>query len=598
MKRDGRRLLRLSTLLTALVLTAMSTSLTTDPKSVSAQSPLPRVVLIGDSIRMGYAPLVAKRLSGRVEIIAATENGGDSARVRKNLDTWAIAQRPDLVHFNAGLHDLKRSRASGQYQVSLTDYEANLREIVGRLRGETSARIIFASTTPIIDARHAARGADFDRLEADVSRYNSTAISVMRQLRVPVHDLHWVVEQGGTEQLMLKDGTHYTAAGYERLAEAVADSILRQLSLKNYKPLPPQPSGPAAAADYERAQRARDALVPEAYRIRVPEFPLPASAAEWRRRRPAVLKAVRDSLGDLPPRPSPQQARRLTRELHDGFILERVSMPNGVDGEIAALLLLPEKTSIPAPAILWLHSSTPDKTQIITPGTNGGDDPLGVALVRRGYVVFSPDAYWHGDRVATGPSGSAETGVSEQASLFKFHLWLGRTLWGMFVRDDQIALDYLAARPEVDPRRIGATGMSMGSTRAWWLAAIDDRVATTVAVACLTRYENLIRHGELRQHGVYYFANGLLRHFDTEGVISLIAPRPFLALTGELDAGSPADGVRAIETTSRRLYTTLGAGGRFESILYPEVAHSYTPQMRAATLEWFDRWLQSPPTAK
>jgi hypothetical protein len=89
--------------------------------------------------------------------------------------------------------------------------------------------------------------------------------------------------------------------------------------------------------------------------------------------------------------------------------------------------------------------------------------------------------------------------------------------------------------------------MSMGSTRAWWLAAVDERVAAVVAVACLTRYQNLIAHGELRAHGVYYFVNGLLKHFDTEGVLALIAPRPFLALTGDLDAGSPADGVRALE---------------------------------------------------
>ncbi len=560
--------------------------------SIQAQTALPRVVLIGDSIRMGYAPLVAKRLEGRVEIIAATENGGDSARVLKNLDTWAIGPKPDLIHFNAGLHDLKRNKATGQYQVTLTEYASNLREIVGRLRRETTASILFASTTPIIDERHAARGADFDRLEADVRRYNDSAIAGMRELGVPVHDLHWVIEQGGPTKLMLKDGTHYTPAGYQLLAEAVADSIMRQLSIRNYKPLPPQPAGSEAAKAYRQAQQLRDSGVPEAYRLRVPEFPLPSSAAAWRRQRPEVLRVVRDSLGTLPPRPSPQTARRLTRELHDGFTLERIAIDNGVDGEIPALLLLPDKLSRPAPAVLWLHSSTPDKTQIITPRTNGGEISLGLELVRRGYVVFAPDAYWHGERAGTGPSGSTETGINEQSSLFKFHLWMGRTLWGMFVRDDQIALDYLAARPEVDARRIGATGMSMGSTRAWWLAAIDERIAATVAVACLTRYENLIHHGELRQHGVYYFANGLLRHFDTEGVIALIAPRPFLALTGELDAGSPADGVRTIESISGRLYTKLGAGDRFESILYPDVAHDYTPAMRSAALQWFERWLK------
>jgi predicted peptidase len=150
-----------------------------------------------------------------------------------------------------------------------------------------------------------------------------------------------------------------------------------------------------------------------------------------------------------------------------------------------------------------------------------------------------------------------------------------------------------SARPEVDGRRIGATGMSMGSTRAWWLAAVDERIAAAVGIACLTRYQNLIAHGQLRQHGVYYFTDGLLRHFDSEAVVSLIAPRAFLALTGELDAGSPADGVRVIEQQVRKVYEAAGAPDRFRSVLYPEVGHTVTPEMRREMLAWFDRWLKS-----
>ena len=259
---------------------------------------------------------------------------------------------------------------------------------------------------------------------------------------------------------------------------------------------------------------------------------------------------------------------------------------------MSALLLVPTVRKGPVPAVLWLHSSTPDKTQVIIPGTNGGAEPLGEVLVRAGYAVLSPDSYWHGDRAGSGPSGTAATGRTEQEDLFKLNLWLGRTLWGMFVRDDQIALDYLCSRPEVDATRIGATGMSMGSTRAWWLAAVDDRVEAVAAVACLTRYQNLIAHGQLRAHGVYYFVNGLLKHFDTEGVLALIAPRPFLALTGELDAGSPADGVRDLERAVGGTYRALGAGDRFRNVLYPEVGHAYTPEMRAEMLAWFARWLR------
>ncbi|MBY0527636.1 MAG: acetylxylan esterase [Gemmataceae bacterium] len=556
---------------------------------------LPKVVLIGDSIRMGYAPLVAKKLEGKAIVISDKENGGDSANVLKHLDEWASAEKPAVVHFNCGLHDLKTSRKTKQHQIALPQYEANLKQILARLKKDTTASIVFASTTPILDDRHAARKGDFDRIEADVQRYNTAATALMREAGIVVHDLHWVVEKGGTEKMLGGDGTHYTAAGNERLAEAVADCILRQLIAISSKPTPPPPSGPEAAAAYRKQEKERDAEVPELYKkMPIGTFQLPSSASAWKEQRPDVLKKVVQSLGDLPPRPSPQKVRLVTRELRHGYTLEKIAIDNGVDGEVTALLLIPEKRPNPAPAILWLHSSTPDKTQVIVPNTNGGELSLGEAFVRAGYVVLSPDAYWHGDRLGTGPAGSFEKGSrsGEQESLFKYHLWMGRTLWGMFVRDDQIALDYLCTRPEVDTKRIGATGMSMGGTRTWWLAAVDERISCAVTMACLTRYQNLIAHGQLRAHGVYYFVHGLLRHFDTEAVVALTAPRPFLALTGDLDHGSPADGIKVIEEKVSRVYDTVGAKEKFKNVLYPETGHVVTPQMRADMLEWFERWLK------
>lgn len=555
--------------------------------------PLPKVVLLGDSIRLGYAPLVVKHLDGKALFLSVKDNGGDSRNILKHLDEWIIKEQPAVVHLNCGLHDLKRDRKTKQYQVPLPEYEQNLKEIVRRIKAETSASLVFATTTPILDERHAKRGAAFDRLEADVRRYNAVALKVMRGAGVPVHDLHWVVEQGGSEELLGKDGTHYSPAGYKTLAEAVADCVERLLLVRAPRPLPKPADGPEAGAKYRKAQAQRDALVPRPYReFSAPRLPIPATSAAWKTQRPDVLRKVVQSLGDLPPRPTPPHVRRVTREIRPGYVLEKVLLHNGVDNEVAALLLIPDELKKPAPAILWLHSSTPDKTQIITPNTNGGEPSLGELFVQQGWVVLAPDAYWHGDREGTGPAGSAETARAEQESLHKFHLWSGRTLWGMFVRDDQIALDYLCSRPEVDAKRIGATGISMGSTRAWWLAAIDERIACTVGVACLTRYENLIRHGELRAHGVYYFVNGLLRHFDTEGVLALIAPRPYLALTGDLDAGSPADGIRVLEEKVGQVYQVLDAKERFRNVLYPDIGHVYTPAMRAEMLAWFQRWLK------
>jgi lysophospholipase L1-like esterase len=195
---------------------------------VSAQErPLPKVVLVGDSIRIGYAPLVAKRLEGKAIVVSAKPNGEDSRNVLKNLEEWVIKEQPDVVHINAGLHDLKLKETT--YQVPLAEYERNLKTIVEHIQKGTHAKIIFATSTPIIDNLHAQRKAGFDRVEADVQRYNTAAVAVMKQAGVPIDDLHKLVEDGGKEKLIGPDGTHYTPAGYEMLAEAVTVSIRRSL---------------------------------------------------------------------------------------------------------------------------------------------------------------------------------------------------------------------------------------------------------------------------------------------------------------------------------------------------------------------------------
>ena len=92
------------------------------PLAKEETTALPVVVLIGDSIRMGYAPVVAEKLKGVAEVVSAAENGGDSGNVLKNLDAWAIAPKPAVIHFNAGLHDLKADKKTGAHQVELDAY--------------------------------------------------------------------------------------------------------------------------------------------------------------------------------------------------------------------------------------------------------------------------------------------------------------------------------------------------------------------------------------------------------------------------------------------------------------------------------------------
>jgi dienelactone hydrolase len=326
-----------------------------------------------------------------------------------------------------------------------------------------------------------------------------------------------------------------------------------------------------------------------------PEYPVPTDLAEWSKRREATRQTLWTLLGDLPPRPAKPAVKVVTAEDRDGYRYEKLEIDNGAGATIPAHLLLP-RSDRPSRAILYLHwhagqynLGKEELFKVEAPGTGlkRGED-----LARRGYVVLAPDAYAFGERSGRGPDGPKQKGGQEEATWFKAFLWQGRSMWGMMVRDDLIALDVLAARPEVDPKRIGATGISMGSTRTWWAAALDDRIAAAVGVCCLTRYADLVRAGGLHQHGIYYFVPAMLRHFDTEAVTSLIAPRPFLTLSGADDAGSPADGVRKINDFTAAVYALHGKPDLFKGVLYPGVGHVYTPEMWTEMTGWFERHLK------
>jgi dienelactone hydrolase len=326
------------------------------------------------------------------------------------------------------------------------------------------------------------------------------------------------------------------------------------------------------------------------------EWEPPLDAAAWLERRRRIAAVLGRVLGHLPPRPAPA-VETLCIEEQDGYRIERFRFHNGVDAMVPGILLVPHGLRVRAPAIQFLHQhgghyGSGGKSEVLREGWPVAGK-AGEHLVRRGYVVMAIDAYCFGERAGQGPGGPNETGASEEASLFKVHLWRGRTLWGMMLRDERMALDYLCTRPEVDGRRIGTFGMSMGSTRAWWLAALERRIRVTVAVACLTRYQELIAHGALAAHGIYYFVPGMLRHFDSESVVACIAPRPLLTLTGDSDEGSPVDGVRRINEAVASVYASLTASERFRAVIYPDTGHVYTADMWAETLEWFDRHLKA-----
>ena len=188
-----------------------------------------RVVLIGDSIRMGYEGVVRSELADAAFVWAPSDNGQHTVHVLLNLWTWVIAQQPDVVHVNAGLWDARRIvRDAPDTVVPLEAYQANVARIVALTRRHTGARVIWATTTPINAAAanrtHAEKGLA-GRDPADIAQYNRVAVAAALREGAAINDLHQRVGDAGPDALLSADGVHFTPEGYTRLGQAVAAAI-------------------------------------------------------------------------------------------------------------------------------------------------------------------------------------------------------------------------------------------------------------------------------------------------------------------------------------------------------------------------------------
>jgi dienelactone hydrolase len=163
-------------------------------------------------------------------------------------------------------------------------------------------------------------------------------------------------------------------------------------------------------------------------------------------------------------------------------------------------------------------------------------------------------------------------------------------MWGMMVYDSLRAVDYLGSRPDVDSGRIGTLGISMGSTMAWWVAALDTRIRVCIDICCLTDFDALMDTNDLDRHGFYYFVPGLLKHFTTSQINALIVPRPHLGLAGNYDKLTPIAGLDRIDAELTEFYASAGAPDAWELLRY-ETGHFETADMRSQILTYLRKWL-------
>jgi acyl-CoA thioesterase-1 len=182
---------------------------------------LPRVLLIGDSISMGYTLGVRARLAGIANVHRILENGGPTIRGIEKIDRWLGDQQWDVVHFNFGLHDLKRDDGVTR-QVSPEEYEKNLRIITRKIKARAK-RVIWASTTPVPEGKTSP-----PRTPADVPRYNEIAARVVKDEGVEINDLYSLALPN-LKEWQRPVNVHFFEKGSEALADRVAEVIRRNL---------------------------------------------------------------------------------------------------------------------------------------------------------------------------------------------------------------------------------------------------------------------------------------------------------------------------------------------------------------------------------
>ncbi len=178
---------------------------------------LPRVLLIGDSISMGYTLPARKLLEKKANVHRVPENGGPTINGLQKIDKWLGDGKWDVIHFNWGLHDLKLDE-QGKQQVPLDQYEKNLRELVKKLKA-TKAKLIWASTTLVPEGKLSP-----PRKNSDVEAYNALAKKIMEENGVAINDLY-AFALPKLDKLQRPVNVHFTTEGSQALAEQVAARI-------------------------------------------------------------------------------------------------------------------------------------------------------------------------------------------------------------------------------------------------------------------------------------------------------------------------------------------------------------------------------------
>jgi dienelactone hydrolase len=309
-------------------------------------------------------------------------------------------------------------------------------------------------------------------------------------------------------------------------------------------------------------------------------------------------------------------------EDHGDYIEEYLTFQTTPDARVPAYLLIPKVAKRPVPGILLLHChggfyvwgkekliERDDEHPVLREFKQQLYEGRSIAteLVRRGYVVMTIDMFYWGERrmlldedpptfrdprTMTKDDVQAFNRRSEQAeSLVARSLFAAGISWpGVMLWDDLRSIDYLAARPEVDARRLACVGLSVGGYRSFVLAALDPRIKAAIDVGWMSSFGTHIRRHVMNSIGLTFHIVGLYRYMDLPDLAALIAPRSLLVINGSRDQLFPPEGVRAAFEKIEQCFRKAGVPERQRCRLY-DAPHEFNLRMQAEAWEWLERSL-------
>jgi dienelactone hydrolase len=311
---------------------------------------------------------------------------------------------------------------------------------------------------------------------------------------------------------------------------------------------------------------------------------------------PALRAKVIELMGTLPAS-CPLRVEVLESTRRDGLAWESIRYESSPGEWVPAEVIRPEAAEGALPGLVCCHGhggvfelgrdKHTGRSELYRDRSSGR---IAVEAAAAGFVVIVPDMLCFQDRRP--PAALREANPTYRGfdyELFEFwraHL-SGSTLQARYAWDLHRAAEVLRGRPDVLAEKVGVFGISLGGQETLFAMILDERLAAGVCCCGIGRWEAIFRDGV--QHNKAAYLPGMLRHFDSEGVVAAIAPRPLLLLAGERDAIFPVDSVRDICRTAAWVYCSLGAEAAFTSYLFP-AGHEWPADMRDYA---FKQWLKA-----